>query len=150
MDNSPDLIKAIWVSHAVILLVQYLARRFTSLPKKSGGIGIYILLLPIGFNLFGANFSPLFIASGAMLGLGVILLSLRLVPGENHEQPSATCSVPPRPRQTTLQMKPTLYCLESYGPLSLFLGQEDSMSIIDIGVNSLYAGITHSAWEAKQ
>ena len=96
MENSPDLFKAIWVSHAVILLVQFLARRFTSLPEKSGGFGIYILLLPIGFNMFGVGFSPWFIASGAMLGLGIILFSLRRVPGENHEQPSATCSVPPR------------------------------------------------------
>ena len=44
----------------------------------------------------------------------------------------------------------TFYCLKSYGPLSLFLGRQDSMSNIDIGVSSLYAGITHSAWEAKQ
>jgi hypothetical protein len=96
MDNSPDLFKAIWISHLVILLVQFLARRFTTLPKKSGGIGIYILLLPIGFNAFGAGFSPWFIASGAMLGLGIILFSLRRVPGEIQEQPSATCSVPPK------------------------------------------------------
>ena len=96
MEKSPDLIMAILVSHAVILLVQFMARRFTSLPEYSGGIGIYLLLLPIGFNMFGAGFPPWFIASGAMLGLAIILFSLRRVRGENHEQPSATCSVPPK------------------------------------------------------
>lgn len=72
-----NLIAAIIVSHAVILVVQWAARKFTTLPK-SGGFGIYLILLPIGFNCFGVDLGAWFVASFALAGLSVIFWSLRV------------------------------------------------------------------------
>jgi hypothetical protein len=76
MENSSNLMWAVLVSHAVLIPVQYLVKRFTTLPRL-GDFGIYILLLPIGFNLFGSEFPPWFIASTSMFGLSIVLFSLR-------------------------------------------------------------------------
>ena len=94
MENSSHLIWAVWVSHAVIILVQYLAKRFTVLPR-SGDFGIYILLLPMGFNLFGSDFPPWFIASSSLFGVSIILFSLRREKSQLENGALGACSMPP-------------------------------------------------------
>ena len=92
--QSTGLFPAIIVSHLVVAVVMWAAARYTTLPK-SGHLGLYFVLLPVGFNQFGAELPHLTVS--AMVGLGVvwILLSLHRSPVSSESQPSATCSAPP-------------------------------------------------------
>jgi len=71
-----NLILAIVATHAVIIAEQFAASYFTNFPK-SGNFGIYLLLLPVGFNGFGMELPALLVASFVMVGLAIILWSLR-------------------------------------------------------------------------
>jgi hypothetical protein len=75
-----NLVLAVLATHAVIIVVQFAASYFTNFPK-SGNFGIYVLLLPVGFNCFGIELPALPVAFFVMVGLAIILWSLRRPPG---------------------------------------------------------------------
>jgi hypothetical protein len=72
LDSKSIMIMAILVTHAVIFVIQVGVRRWTSL-EQPGLYGIYLMLLPIGFNCFGVDLSPLFVAAIVLLGLFLLL-----------------------------------------------------------------------------
>jgi len=94
VSDKADLLRAVIGSHAVILVIQSIAKRYTSLPK-SGLSGLYLILLSVGFNVFGAHLHPGLVGGFVLVGVLEVLYSLRLGSPQSNEQPSATCSVPP-------------------------------------------------------
>jgi hypothetical protein len=66
------MILAILVTHAVIFIIQFGVKRWISL-EQPGLYGIYLMLLPIGFNCFGLDLAPLVVAVTALLGLFILL-----------------------------------------------------------------------------
>lgn len=68
MDDSGSRIAAVVIVNVVIGLIQWLVRRQIPALGKGGQFGIYVILLPMGFGLFGfelANwFSTLFVVGG--------------------------------------------------------------------------------------
>lgn len=68
MDDSGSRIAAVVIVNVVIGLVQWLVRRQIPALGKGGQFGIYVILLPMGFGLFGFDlaywFSTLFVAGG--------------------------------------------------------------------------------------
>lgn len=72
MDGKSNMILAILVTHAVIFLIQLGVRKWIGL-EQPGLYGIYLMLLPIGFNCFGVVLAPLFVAAFVLLGLFILL-----------------------------------------------------------------------------
>jgi len=66
----------ILATHMAIGLVMGLAHRFTSI-SKTGNIGVYIILLPMGFLAFGADLEGWFASAFVLAGVLLILWSLR-------------------------------------------------------------------------
>jgi len=68
MDDPGSRIAAVVIVNVVIGLVQWLVRRQIPALGKGGQFGIYVILLPMGFGLFGFDldywFSTLFVAGG--------------------------------------------------------------------------------------
>ena len=88
MDWTNNLALGIIVTHVVIIAVNYAAKRFTILPEKPGGIGIYFVLLPMGFRVFGSDLPPSMVAPIVSAGLAIILWSLRRQKVENGSEGS--------------------------------------------------------------
>jgi hypothetical protein len=71
-------ILAVVIVNAGIAGVGFLARRFTAVSNR-GISGIYPILLPVGFQCFGWDVPPLFVLAFVLLGLSILLSSMRRV-----------------------------------------------------------------------
>ena len=72
MDGKTNAIIAILVSHLAIFLIQAVVRRWVGLGG-TGMYGIYLMLLPLGFNCFGMGLPPLMVAGMVLAGLALLL-----------------------------------------------------------------------------
>ena len=75
MDAQPNMIAAIIIVHLIIALVQFSARRLLPLRHMSS-YGIYVMLMPVGFNCFGVGLSPYIVAASVLLGLTLLVWGL--------------------------------------------------------------------------
>jgi hypothetical protein len=69
------MIVAILVTHAVIGLFQFVVSRRIKL-RFPGAYGIYVTLLPVGFNCFGVGLPPGIVAAMVFFGLSLLLWSV--------------------------------------------------------------------------
>jgi len=76
MEDTPSMLKALLLSHAVIFVFEFLARRFTSLPSV-GSSGIYVILLAVCMNTFGEQLPPAMLMAMVVVGLLQLLWVLR-------------------------------------------------------------------------
>lgn len=79
MDNTGSRIVAVLVVNGVIGLIQWLVRRQIPALDKRGRFGIYVILLPLGFGLFGWDLSYWFTALFVVGGLTELLWSVKRV-----------------------------------------------------------------------
>lgn len=77
-----NLFLGIIVTHIFIYLVQMVARKYTGLSSL-GGFGVYLVFLPFGFMLFGAEFPLWYVAAQVFVGIVILLFSMRNQP-ESH------------------------------------------------------------------
>ena len=78
MDCLVARILAVVIVNAGIGGVGFLARRFAAV-SNCGVFSISLILLPIGFLCFGWDLPPLFILAFVLLGLSILLSSMRRV-----------------------------------------------------------------------
>ncbi len=71
-----NLFLGIIVTHVFIYLVQMMVRKYTDLSSL-GGFGVYLIILPIGFILFGAKLSLWYVAAQIIVGIIILLFSKR-------------------------------------------------------------------------
>ena len=77
MDHLGTRIMAVLVVNAVIGLVQWFVRRQIPTMTKSGQMGIYAILVPLGFGFFGWDLPNWFIALFVVGGLAELLYSVK-------------------------------------------------------------------------
>lgn len=63
---------SIGVVTVVIIIIQYFAKRFVRLSRV-GSSGIYVMLLPVGYNCFGWDLHPYLVAAWVVAGLMMVL-----------------------------------------------------------------------------
>jgi hypothetical protein len=66
-----------------IIAVQFLAKRVVDL-RHPGPTGIYIMLLPVGFNCVGWDLPPLIVATWVVGGLFTLLWGVREPKSQNE------------------------------------------------------------------
>ncbi len=68
---------AIIVVNATIVVLQLLVKKLVPTIGNSGLTGIYLILLPIGFGLFGWDVEYSVVAPVVLLGLALLLYSMK-------------------------------------------------------------------------
>lgn len=77
MDDVGSRILAVLVVNAAIGLIQWFVRKQIPTIGKSGQSGIYAILLPLGFGLFGWDIPYWFTAIFVVGGLAELLYSVK-------------------------------------------------------------------------
>ena len=95
MDCLVERILAVVIVNAGIAGAGFLARRFAAVPDR-GVSGISLMLLPVGFQCFGLDLPPLFVLASVLLGLTILLSSMRRV-GLKSGEPNELPGSPPGP-----------------------------------------------------
>jgi hypothetical protein len=77
MDDTDSRVLAVVVVNAAIGLVQWLVRKQIPTMGNGGQMGIYAMLVPLGFGLFGWDLPYWFTALFVIGGLAGLLLSVK-------------------------------------------------------------------------
>jgi hypothetical protein len=77
VDHLGTRIMAVLVVNAVIGIVQWFVRRQIPTMTKSGQMGIYAILVPLGFGFFGYHVPLWFITLFVVGGLAELLYSVK-------------------------------------------------------------------------
>lgn len=73
MNETTTVIVAV---HAMIAVIQFVAMKFTTI-SRTGGFGIYLILMPVGFLAFESTSDVASTVTVVLLGVGLVLFSLR-------------------------------------------------------------------------